>query len=286
VGEKKAVVVVFFHGAYMTGRFCRHFEDIGKEENIWFLCPTLAGWGVSTPTSRRPLQSTSFDVEMILRKLEIPTPITLIGYGMGSPHAIAAASLLSYNVRSIGLFASVWPIVPNQHDPFAGDPANYLIKILLQSYIRDIYAFAMVQLGYPSSSGLEDKYKDFIERYPDIAEIYLKEDAMRSVHWYHEGLVAYFRMLNEEGNSITEQLRKFNPSIFPVRLWHYTEDNVSNITNSRYILSQLSCDDKELITLNNGDHLTLLGEMDTLILDTISLSSESKTASSNRHREK
>lgn len=268
VGNTSAHVVLFLHGAFMTGKFCENYDTFGKEHNVWFICPTLPGWGTSVPITRRGslLLHTANDLESIIQQMNLRR-VNIVAYSLGATYAISTA-VISPRISSINLLSSVFPIVTNEdlHDPFSKDPSAVILHTLVQPYIRDLFGYGIVLLGHPS--GIDILFNEFLETYPELAEKYFKHDSLRSVKWYHQGVIGYYKLLKEEGNTAMDQLNNMKKKEIPIRLWHSIDDEVASVTNSQFIISQLGKDHCEFFSLK-GDHLMVLGLVEEIIQDHI-----------------
>jgi pimeloyl-ACP methyl ester carboxylesterase len=110
-----------FHGALGTGDFSMHaalFHELGAHA----ICPTLPGWGPSSPVAERSLLDWPRDILALADHLQIPATQTfdVVGISLGANHALACAIRLPDRVRKCLAMGGQAPYNDPAFDAFEG----------------------------------------------------------------------------------------------------------------------------------------------------------------------
>ena len=111
--------VFMFHGALGVGDFSEH-QNLFCELGMWCICPTLPGWGESTPKQDRKVSEWANDVQELANSLRIDR-FDVVGISLGGPHALACTIALPERVRKTLILSGHAPFINNKgFNPFKG----------------------------------------------------------------------------------------------------------------------------------------------------------------------
>jgi pimeloyl-ACP methyl ester carboxylesterase len=129
-GDHFGVPLVFFHGASLTGSAASSWDKIAKENKVYIISLSMAGWGGSSPQRGRSYADGGHDAFALLSHLGLGnSSICIIGVSWGSGTAAAMAQLQPHRVRSLLLIVPTWPSMDG-HNTWAETGWRYTLTAM------------------------------------------------------------------------------------------------------------------------------------------------------------
>eukprot|EP00759_Apiculatamorpha_spiralis_P043815 PhF_6_TR409/c0_g1_i1/m.122 len=187
-------VIINVHGYYTTGHFCSFYEEETRDSNVRMVCPSLPGWGYSSPVVGGHPWEDAIPQEL-LRELNI-TEFHLMGtsFGFGNAAAFAMRTLLeSENKKRILTFTTNVPFCPHMHT-FSAYNGSKVAAIFQGPYIGRLFGLLTSTVNM----------SDMMQQSPAWPSVNLTEskrqkllkEVMRSTEYQFEGVAGGPHQIN------------------------------------------------------------------------------------------
>jgi len=224
--------VIYLHGGSLTGKFCKEFDQEAKDRGVWLICPSMPGFGGSSPLWRERSFHEAFSQELV-KHLGLTT-YHLAGGSFGTGNAGGVAAKYPEQIRSLSLVVPFWPAMDG-HNPFAyPELVMRLVGYPIIDRLFQYYVFASMD---PDTliTALTPENKKGIENGPldDLIT-----NLLRATKWHYEGPNSGNQILRNGGEEIFESKENFK-QIENIQIFYGDKDVIANPQNAFFIKSNI-----------------------------------------------